>query len=125
MDVYLNLIEAYTNKDTSFYRTDTDSIIVGQNEEEKLQRYNLKYLMICLNSIKKNSKSLQHSSASDFLRDFWLNTLLYFTDYSRDCIVFFASWISFDNNYRIDIIDTNFIDQKCILWWLMEKLYSC
>jgi len=45
MDVYLDEIDAYRNPATTFYRTDTDSIIVSQQEERRLEKYSLPVLM--------------------------------------------------------------------------------
>ena len=59
MDVYLDRIDAYTNPETTFIRTDTDSIIVRQQEEEKLKKYLLPEMM--KNAVDKTFSSLKPS----------------------------------------------------------------
>lgn len=39
MDKYIDAMGGYTNLESSFYRTDTDSLIVHKKQEEKLKKY--------------------------------------------------------------------------------------
>jgi len=94
MDHYIDTIDGYINPETTFYRTDTDSIIIGNEQEEILKPW----LLPCLMEGKTEEERKQMKINSLGLMDYDIKGKI--TQFREVCPkVYCCKYVEPDNSY--------------------------